>query len=57
MTMAGNVPLNNQLEKLDARAGRDRHLARWVSSWTAFNHVRTAAALAAAGALTVALSG
>ncbi len=56
VTMACNVPLNNMLAKLHPRgteaAGR---WDRFVTGWTAWNHVRTVAALAAAAALTVAL--
>jgi len=56
VTMACNVPLNNMLAKLHPRgteaAGR---WDRFVTRWTAWNHVRTVAALAAAAALTVAL--
>ena len=56
VTMARNVPLNNKLARLhpqgaDARA----HWAKYVTRWTAWNHVRTIAALAAAALLTVAL--
>ena len=56
VTIAGNVPLNNGLARLhleDADA-----TDRWdgfVTRWTAWNHVRTVAALAAAALLTVAL--
>ncbi len=57
VTLAGNVPLNNQLEKLEPERAATGTWHAWVGSWTTFNHVRTAAALAAAGALTVALSG
>jgi uncharacterized membrane protein len=57
VTMARNVPLNNRLARLhpqgaDARA----YWAKYVTRWTAWNHVRTSAALAAAALLTVALS-
>jgi uncharacterized membrane protein len=56
VTMARNVPLNNRLARLhpqgaDARA----YWAKYVTRWTAWNHVRTSAALAAAALLTVAL--
>jgi uncharacterized membrane protein len=55
VTALGNVPLNNAL----ARVARDDPdgLRRWedyVRRWNAWNHVRTLAGLAAAGALTVA---
>src|SRR5215210_838600 len=56
VTMVCNVPLNNMLAKLHPRgteaAGR---WDRFVTGWTAWNHVRTVAALAAAATLTVAL--
>ena len=56
VTIGRNVPLNERLAKLhpqDARAGGfwDEYLAKW----TAWNHVRTVASLAAATALTVAI--
>ena len=56
-TGARNVPLNNrlaQVEPADARAAAvwDEYLERW----TAWNHVRTVTSLAAAVALTVALT-
>ena len=57
VTMAGNVPLNNELENLDAQQATAGAWQRWVTSWTAWNHVRTLAALAAAAALIVALNG
>ncbi|HKA89100.1 MAG TPA: anthrone oxygenase family protein [Haliangiales bacterium] len=52
VTMAFNVPRNDALAKLqpdavEAAAG----WARYVAGWTAWNHVRTAAALAAAALL------
>jgi uncharacterized membrane protein len=49
VTMAFNVPLNNALAKADA--GSEAGLALWqryLRVWTAWNHVRTAAPLAAA---------
>ena len=56
VTMVCNVPLNNRLAKLDPQSAEapvrwDRFLTRW----TAWNHVRTIAALAAAATLTIAL--
>ena len=56
VTIVRNVPLNERLAKLhpqDTRAGGfwDEYLAKW----TAWNHARTAASLAAATALTVAI--
>ena len=57
VTMGGNVPLNNELERLDAERADAATWSTWVSRWTAWNHVRTLAALAAAGAFTAALDG
>lgn len=56
VTIACNVPLNNRLAKLHPRDARavgfwDEYLAKW----TAWNHVRTAASLAASTALTAAI--
>ncbi len=56
VTIACNVPLNDRLAKLhpqsaDAAGFWDRFVVRW----TAWNHVRTVAALAAAALLTIAL--
>ena len=56
VTMARNVPLNNRLARLhpqgaDARA----YWAKYVTRWTAWNHVRAGTALAAAAVLTIAL--
>lgn len=57
VTMAFNVPLNNRLEVLDAE---DPEAARfweeYLSKWTAWNHLRAAASLAAAAVLTIALN-
>jgi len=56
VTIVFNVPLNNGLEAVDA-AGADgaRVWAGYITKWTAWNHVRTVAALAAAASLTIAL--
>ncbi len=56
ITLARNVPLNDRLARLHPK-GADT-ADRWdeyVAKWTAWNHVRAAAALAAAATLTVAL--
>jgi uncharacterized membrane protein len=56
VTIVCNVPLNNMLAALHPQ-GHDAAV-RWeeyVTKWTAWNHVRTIAALAAAATLTVAL--
>ena len=56
VTIACNVPLNNQLAPLQPNApGAPYHWARYVSRWTAWNHVRTIAALLAAAAFILAL--
>lgn len=50
VTMACNVPRNNRLALLEAAS--PQALAAWpgyLSGWTRWNHVRTLAALAAAG--------
>ena len=51
-TILFNVPLNDALAKLDP-AGSDSAVLwnGYVSSWTAWNHLRTAASLLAAAAL------
>jgi len=57
VTMAFNVPRNNALAAADPQSsGGARLWAGYVTSWTAWNHVRTASALAAAVLLTFALS-
>ena len=56
VTIACNVPLNDRLAKLHPQ-GSDA-AGRWeeyVTKWTAWNHLRAAAALAAAALLTIAL--
>ena len=56
VTIARNVPLNERLAKLrpqDANAAG--FWEEYVTRWTAWNHVRTVAALAAAATLTLAL--
>jgi uncharacterized membrane protein len=56
VTIAANVPLNDQLAKLDPRdADAGVFWGRFVRRWSAWNHVRTVAALAAAALLTVTL--
>jgi uncharacterized membrane protein len=57
VTMAGNVPMNDRLAGLNP--GDAEAAAYWdgyVTRWTAWNHLRTAAALAAAAVLTVAIA-
>ena len=56
VTMLCNVPRNNALDAVDpAGAGASVLWARFLASWTAWNHVRTVAALAGAASLTVGL--
>ena len=56
VTIAFNVPLNNSLAAVSASdPDAPRHWARYVTRWTAWNHVRTLAALAATGALIAAI--
>ena len=56
VTMVFNVPLNNALAVVDPASADAASLwSRYVSSWTAWNHVRTVAALAAAASFTLAL--
>lgn len=56
VTMVFNVPRNDALAAVDpASADSARLWADYVISWTAWNHVRTAAALAAAASLTIEL--
>jgi uncharacterized membrane protein len=56
VTMAFNVPRNNALAAVDPTSTAGAELWRgYVTGWTAWNHVRTAACLAAAALLTIAL--
>lgn len=58
VTMVVNVPLNNALAAVSPDDAEGAGVwSRYVTRWTAWNHVRTAAALAAAGLFTVALRG
>ena len=53
VTMIFNVPENNLLAAVDPASGEGaRFWVGYVSSWTAWNHVRTAASIAAAASLT-----
>jgi uncharacterized membrane protein len=53
VTVAFNVPRNNALAAADPDAPETAELwARYLREWTAWNHVRTLAALAAAAAFT-----
>ena len=56
VTIAFNVPRNDALAAVDAdSADGALRWARYVPGWTAWNTVRTVAALASAAALTIAL--
>jgi uncharacterized membrane protein len=56
VTMAFNVPRNNALAAVAPESAEGAGLwARYVTDWTAWNHVRTGTCLAAAAALTMAL--
>jgi len=56
VTIGLNVPLNNALAAVVADSAEGAQLWRhYLAKWTAWNHVRTAAALAAAAGLTIAL--
>ncbi len=56
VTMAFNVPRNDALAAVDPQSADGARIwAGYVASWTAWNHLRTAAALAAAVLLTLAL--
>jgi uncharacterized membrane protein len=57
VTIAFNVPLNDRLAAVDANsAGGADEWRHYVTTWTAWNHVRTVAPLLAAGLLTLALT-
>jgi uncharacterized membrane protein len=56
VTIVFNVPRNDALAAVDPASAEGARLwAGYVTSWTAWNHVRTVAALAAAASLTMAL--
>jgi uncharacterized membrane protein len=56
VTIVFNVPRNDALAAVDPASDDGARLwADYVTSWTAWNHVRTAAGLAAAATLTIAL--
>ena len=56
VTMVFNVPRNAALAAVDPLGAEAANLwAGYVSGWTAWNHVRAAAAIAAAGLFTIAL--
>ncbi len=56
VTIARNVPLNDRLATLHPQgADAAGHWDEYVTKWTAWNHVRAVASLAAAATLTLAL--
>ncbi len=58
VTVAFNVPLNDQLASADPdSSGAVALWANYLSRWTLWNHVRTAASLAAAGLFALAFHG
>jgi uncharacterized membrane protein len=58
VTIGFNVPLNEALAKVDPNSTDGATLwARYLTNWTAWNHIRAVAALAAAAAFTLALCG
>jgi uncharacterized membrane protein len=57
VTIVCNVPLNNRLAKLHPQsASAASYWDEYLAKWTAWNHLRTLAALAAAALLTIALN-
>jgi uncharacterized membrane protein len=56
LTMAYHVPRNNALAAVEpTNDDAEAHWSRYVAEWTRWNHVRVAAGILAAAALTVAL--
>jgi uncharacterized membrane protein len=56
VTMAFNVPLNNRLAGSSAKSSEGASIWKtYLSTWTAWNHVRTIAALAACALFILAL--
>lgn len=56
LTIAYHVPRNEALAAVEPHGtDAESHWTRYLSGWTAWNHVRAAASLAAAATLTVAL--
>ena len=55
--MVGNVPLNDKLAAADPDdAGAESLWSLYLARWTRWNHVRTAASLAAAAVLFFAIT-
>jgi uncharacterized membrane protein len=56
VTILFNIPRNEALATVDPTSPDAANVwAEYISGWTTWNHVRTAAALAASGSLTIAL--
>jgi uncharacterized membrane protein len=56
LTIAYHVPRNEALARVEPHsADAESHWLRYLSGWTAWNHVRAASSLAAAATLTIAL--
>jgi uncharacterized membrane protein len=56
LTIAYHVPRNDALARVEPHsADAESHWVRYLSGWTAWNHVRAAAAIAGATTLTIAL--
>jgi uncharacterized membrane protein len=56
VTIVFNVPLNEALAKVEPDSTIGANLwSSYLTNWTIWNHIRTAAALAAAASLTIAL--
>src|SRR5262245_20614247 len=57
VTMAFNVPLNNKLSATSPKSAEGASVWKtYLSAWTAWNHVRTIAALAACASFILAMS-
>ena len=54
LTIAYHVPRNEALARVEPHSA-EIHWRRYLTGWTAWNHLRAAAALAAAATLTIAL--
>jgi uncharacterized membrane protein len=57
VTMAANVPLNERLARAEPHHSEAGTWNQYVTAWTAWNHARALAALAAAALFTIALEG
>jgi uncharacterized membrane protein len=56
LTIAYHVPRNDALARVEPHSGdAESHWVRYLSGWTAWNHLRAAASIAAAATLTIAL--